>query len=552
MTEIISQAQAVGFDLMVVVAGLGLFLFGINAIGDELKVIAGSRLKTIVDKYTTNRFKGFMVGIVVTALIQSSSATTTLVISLIRSGLMTFSQSMAVTMGANIGTTITAIMIGFNLSDIAPYAILIGAFVELFAKNKKTVSYARLLIYFGILFFGLDLMGDGLKVLSEMPIFEQFAVTLSHNKYYGVLLGIVMTMIIQSSSATIGILQTLYAQGALSLNASLPILLGNNIGTTITAVLAAIGGGIESKKTAFFHVLINVFGTVIFIVVLPLYTNSVAAVASMLGLNKMMELAFAHFMFNLITSLILFPFLGQIEVLINKILKPNVSGEDEVGITTIFEKTVITESPVLALDIAHNGTVEMAGYCNKVFSYTEQYIETKDEQAIIKAQEYEDLVNQLNRKISEYLVDISSHILDEQNGQYLNYLIYSVKDLERISDHLMNVNGHFNSIFEQDEYLGDEALLEIKNLLRLIKDLLQDLEAIIDEPSRYLVDRIYGTEEEINHVEEDARYAFIARLKARVPMGSMSMALYVDILSDFERVGDYTSNIATRVQETLL
>lgn len=552
MTEIISQARAVGFDLMIVVAGLGLFLFGINAIGDELKVIAGSRLKTIVDKYTTNRFKGFMVGIIVTALIQSSSATTTLVISLIRSGLMTFSQSMAVTMGANIGTTITAIMIGFNLSDIAPYAILIGAFIELFAKNKKTVSYARLLIYFGILFFGLDLMGDGLKVLSEMPIFTDFAILLSDNKYYGVLLGIVMTMIIQSSSATIGILQTLYAQGALSLNASLPILLGNNIGTTITAVLAAIGGGIESKKTAFFHVLINVFGTVIFITILPIYTNSVAYVASALGLNKMMELAFAHFIFNLITSLILFPFLSQIEVLINKLVKTRASDEEEVGIKTIFEKTVISESPVLALDIAHNGTVEMAGYCNKIFAYTQEYLETKESKVYDKAMEYEDLVNQLNRKISEYLVDISSMSLDDQNGHYLNYLIYSVKDLERIGDHLMNVNNHLTSIFEQDEYLGDEALSEIDDMLRLIKVLLQDLEAAIAEPSRYLVDRIYGTEEEINQVEEDARYAFIKRLKDRVPMGSMSMALYVDILSDFERVGDYAANIATRVQETLL
>lgn len=552
MSDIIEQARVVGFDLMIVVAGLGLFLFGINAIGDELKIIAGSRLKTIIDKYTTNKLKGFVVGIVVTALIQSSSATTALVISLIRSGIMTFSQSLAVMMGANIGTTITAIMIGFNLGDIAPYAILIGAFIELFAKNKKTVSYARLIIYFGVLFFGLDLMGSGLKVLSEMPIFRDFAIILSDNKYLGVLLGVVMTMIIQSSSASIGILQTMYAQGALTLNASLPMLLGSNIGTTITAVLAAIGGGVESKKSSFFFVLTNVIGTIIFVAILPLYTAGVEAVTVMFGLNKMMELAFAHFIFNFITALLLFPFLRQIEALINRLFKDKDGAMDPVGVKTIFDKSIITESPALALDIARNGTIEMAHYCNKVFKNTKRYIETGDFVAYEKADSYEDLINELNRKLSHYLVDISSNILDDQQGHYLNFLIYTVKDLERVGDHLMSVNDHFSSIFDQNEQFSEEGELELSELMRLIEQLLKDVEGVIELPSRYLVDKIYGIEDEINRVEEAARYAFINRLKRRVPIGSMTMALYVDILSDFERVGDYSDNIASRVQEMVL
>lgn len=552
MTDIIEQARLVGFDLMIVVAGLGLFLFGINAIGDELKVIAGSRLKVIIDKYTTNKFKGFIVGIVVTALIQSSSATTALVISLIRSGIMTFTQSLAVMMGANIGTTITAIMIGFNLGDIAPYAILVGAFIELFANNKRTVSYARLLIYFGILFFGLDLMGSGLKVLSQMPVFTEFAILLSDNKYLGVLLGIVMTMIIQSSSASIGILQTLYAQGALSLNASLPMLLGSNIGTTITAVLAAIGGGIESKKAAFFFVLTNVIGTVIFVALLPFYTAGVESVTIALGLNKMMELAFAHFIFNFITALLLFPFLRQLEALINKLFYKQEAAEAVVGVQTIFDKSIISESPALALDIAHNGTIEMVQYCNKVFINTKRYIETNDLKAFEKADGYEELINELNGKLSHYLVDISSNILDVKQGHQLNFLIYSIKDLERIGDHLMSINDHFTSIFEQGETLSEEGDLEIQELLRLTEQLLKDLNALIEHPSRYLVDKIYGIEDEINRTEEDARYAFINRLKQRVPIGSMTMALYVDILSDFERVGDYGDNIASRVQEMIL
>lgn len=551
MSDIISQAQAVGFDIVIVIAGLGLFLYGINAIGDELKLIAGTRLKTIIDKYTTNRFKGFLVGIVVTALIQSSSATTTLVISLIRSNLMSFSQGMAVAMGSNIGTTITAIMIGFNLSAFAPYAILGGAFFELFATDKKNKSYARLLIFFGILFFGLDLMGDGLSVLTEMKIFTDFAILLSDNMIYGVILGTVMTIIIQSSSASIGIVQTLYGQGALTLGASLPILLGSNIGTTITAVLASIGGGKEAKKTSFFHTLVNVIGAVLFMIFMPLFTNVVSYFAAALGLNNMMEIAFAHFFFNFVTAIILFPFLNYLEVFINKIYAGTADEANELGIKTVFEKSIIPESPVLGLEVAHKGTLEMTEYCNKIFAYTKSFIKTKDEKAFEKADEYEQLVNQLNHKISNYLVEVSSYNLDDDNNQYLNDLIYSVKDLERIGDHLMNVNRHFISIFEQEEDLSEEAKIELNELMGLIEELLNDLVEVLKEPSRYLVDRIYGIEFQINKVEEEARNAFINRLKDRVPMGSMSMALYVDILSDFERVGDYTVSIVERAQNSL-
>ena len=183
MLDIVSQARAVGFDILVVVSGLGLFLFGINSVGEELKNIAGNRMKRIIDKYTTNPLKGIFVGVVVTALMQSSSATTALVISLVRSGLMSLGQAIGIFMGSNIGTTVTAILIGFNISAIAPYAILVGAFVELFAKNQRARNISRLLIAFGALFFGLELMGGGLKVLADMPIFAEFATSLSSNTF---------------------------------------------------------------------------------------------------------------------------------------------------------------------------------------------------------------------------------------------------------------------------------------------------------------------------------------------------------------------------------
>ena len=551
MSVIIEQAQAVGFDLLIVIGGLGLFLFGMNSLGEELKSLAGSKLKTIIDKYTTSKYKGLIVGIVVTAIIQSSSATTALVISLIRSGIMTLNQALGVMMGANIGTTITAILIGFNLGDLAPYILLFGAFLELLSNKKRTKNIARLLVSFGMLFFGLELMGDGLKVLADMPVFTEFAISLSHNKFLGVLIGIGMTMVIQSSSATVGILQTIYAQGALSLDAALPILLGDNIGTTITAVLASIGGTIQAKKAAYALVLMKTVGTIVFLLFLPVYSYSVSTISAALELNLMMELAFAHFFFNVVNTALLFPFINQIEKAVNFIFR-NKETDEEVEIETIFELSVIKESPAMALGIAHNATVEMANNCKSIFKYTEKFINEKDMAHYDKALEHEELVNQLNQKASDYLVEISTEHTADTSGYYLNYLIYTIKDLERIGDHLMNVNNHFVSIYENKEDLSEDGKIDLEVLLRQIDIILSDLCGVIEEPSRYLVDRIFGVEDEINALEKEARIAFIGRLKNRVPMGTVGMALYVDILSDLERVGDYSCNISKRIQETVL
>ena len=550
MLEIVNQAKDVGFDFLIVMSGLGLFLFGINSVGEELKNIAGTRMKNIIDRYTTNPLKGILVGIVVTALMQSSSATTALVISLVRSGLMTLGQAIGISMGSNIGTTVTAILIGFNISKIAPYAIVIGAFMELFAQRQKTRNISRILIAFGALFFGLELMGSGLKVLADMPIFTQFATDLSSNTIYALFFGVVMTMIIQSSSATIGILQTLYGQNVLSLSASLPILFGANIGTTITAVLSSIGGTKESKKTAVAHITFNLFGSLLFLLILPIFTRFVQAGSAFLGLNKMMEIAFAHFTFNIVTTVILFPFIGQIVKFVNLIVKGE--DENEYVVETIFEKTIIQESPVMALGVAVNGVLEMTTNCQHIFDNTRAYIETGEESKYKKAQKHEDIVNELNRRLSQYLVDISGHTLNEDNTVYLNFLMYSIKDIERIGDHLLNIDNHFKSIYEVNENISSEGLEELTSIMNVTERMLNDLYTIVKSPDIYHVDRIYKLEQNMNRIEKQAKTAFIDRLKAREPMGNLVMALYVDILSDFERIGDYTYNVANRLKETVL
>ncbi len=550
MLDILDQARAVGFDFLIVMSGLGLFLFGINSVGEELKNIAGNRMKNIIDRYTTNPLKGIFVGIVVTALMQSSSATTALVISLVRSGLMSLGQAIGIFMGSNIGTTVTAILIGFNISKFAPYAILIGAFMELFSKTQKTRNIAKLLIAFGALFFGLELMGDGLKVLANMPIFSEFALTLSTNTLYALLLGVFMTMLIQSSSATIGILQTLYGQGVLGLSASLPILFGANIGTTITAILASIGGSKEVKKTAVAHILFNVVGTVLFIAILPFFTSFVVWGSSLLGLNKLMEIAFAHIVFNVSTTLILFPFIKYIVKFLNVLIPGTDVSIYEVE--TVFEKSIIHESPVMALGIALNGTLEMADNCRNIFENTKCYIESGSSKCYDKAQKHEDAVNELDRLLSNYLVEISSHTLIEDNTVYLNFLIYTAKDLERIGDHLININNHFKSIYEQNEAVSEQGLEELQSLMTIVDKILENLFTVLQSPDRYTIDILYMLEENMNRIEKQSRMAFIERLKSREAMGPLVVALYVDILSDFERIGDYSFNIASRLKETIL
>lgn len=550
MLEIVSQAKAVGFDLLIVLSGLGLFLFGINSVGEELKNIAGNRMKRIIDKYTTNPIKGIFVGVLVTALMQSSSATTALVISLVRSGLMTLGQAIGIFMGSNIGTTVTAILIGFNISKVAPYAIVIGAFMELFAKKQKTRNYAKIFIAFGTLFFGLELMGSGLKVLADMPVFAEFATTLSTNTFYALIFGIAMTMLIQSSSATIGILQTLYSQNVILLPAAIPIMFGANIGTTITAILSSLGGSKESKKTAVSHVSFNLFGTILFLLILPYFTTFVKMGSAYLGLNKLMEIAFAHFVFNISTTILLFPFIKYIEKFVNLIIKG--TDETEYEVETVFEETIIQESPVMALGIALSGTLEMATNCQEIFKHTRCYIESGSQECYDTAQKHENVVNELNRKLSSYLVEISGHTLNEDNTVYLNFLIYSIKDLERIGDHLLNIDNHFRAIFEQNEKISEQGMDELTSLMNIIEKLLDDLHVVIESPNLYNVDLIYKMEDNINRIEKNARKAFIERLKEKIVMGDLVMALYVDILSDFERIGDYGFNIASRLKETVL
>jgi phosphate:Na+ symporter len=303
------------------IGGLGIFLFGIKYMGDGLQKSAGDRLRGILDRFTTNPFKGVLVGIIVTALIQSSSGTTALTVGLVSAGFMTLRQAIGVIMGANIGTTVTAFIIGIDIDAYSLPIIAVGAAAIFFFKKERIQALGQVIFGFGALFYGLDLMSIGMKPLRTIEAFQDLMLSLSDNPLLGVLVGTVFTLIVQSSSATIGILQELFAQGSLHLDAALPILFGDNIGTTITAVLASIGTSIAAKRAAMVHVLFNVSGTIIFTILLIPFTKFIGFLQHTWVLNPEMTIAFAHGTFNVTNTILHFPFIAGIAWIVTKVIR---------------------------------------------------------------------------------------------------------------------------------------------------------------------------------------------------------------------------------------
>src|SRR4051794_5292944 len=298
--------------------GLGLFLFSIKYMGDGLQKAAGDRLRGILDRFTTNPFMGVLVGIVVTGLIQSSSGTTVITVGLVSAGFMTLRQAIGVIMGANIGTTVTAFIIGFNVGEYALPIIALGAVLLFFFKSKRIHYIGQIVFGFGALFYGLELMSEGMKPLRSLETFQELTIELSTNPLLGVLFGTLFTVAVQSSSATIDILQGIYAESLIHLDAAIPILFGDNIGTTITAVLASIGTSVTAKRAAATHVLFNLIGTTIFMLLLKPFTSLILTLQALIGLSPEMTIAFAHGIFNTTNTLILLPFVSVLAFIVTK------------------------------------------------------------------------------------------------------------------------------------------------------------------------------------------------------------------------------------------
>jgi Na/Pi-cotransporter II-like protein len=526
--------------------GLGLFLFCIKYMGDGLQIAAGDRLKYILDKYTTSPFLGVLVGIFVTALIQSSSGTSVITIGLVGAGLLTLRQAIGIIMGANIGTTITTFIIGFNISAYALPILFIGAFCLFFVKIEKVNNVGRILFGFGGVFFSLTLMSGAMAPLKYLPAFKDVMVSLSGNPILGVFIGTTITVLVQASSATISILQNIYQEGLIPLKAALPVLFGDNIGTTITAIIAVIGSNTSAKRLAASHVMFNVVGTVIFLIFLTPFSMFVAKMEQILHLNPKMAIAFAHGSFNMMTTVLLFPFIGVLEYLVVKIIKDKKEDEEEAYKTTL-DPALIT-APVIALGQVKQELITMTGFALKNFKTSVSYFFDRDEKLFEKVEKREEKINTVDQEITKYLALLSKQDFGEKEGEEIAAYLDLCRDIERVGDHAHGIVKDVKYGISKKFKFSDTAYAEIKELEEIVENMIETATIALKESSIDKAVEVIDLHNKEREKEKKIRKNHIKRLSEQTCEIKAGLS-FVDLVLHFTRIADHTRNIAERVLE---
>ncbi|MBM7636743.1 Na/Pi symporter [Streptococcus saliviloxodontae] len=539
--------QEIAFSFL---GGLGLFLFSIKYMGDGLQQAAGDKLRYYIDKYTSNPFLGVLIGIVMTALIQSSSGVTVITVGLVSAGLLTLRQAIGIVMGANIGTTVTSFLIGFKLGDYALPMIFVGAALLFFTSNKRVNNWGRILFGVGGIFFALNLMGDAVEPLKSVDAFRDYLATLGDKPIMGVLIGAGLTMLIQSSAATIGILQSLYSGGLLELKGALPILFGDNIGTTITAVLAALGSNIAAKRVAGAHVMFNVIGTVLCMIFLVPFTMMIQWFKNQLGLTPEMTIAFAHGTFNITNTIIQFPFIGALAYLVTKIIP----GEDEAPAKyepIYLERHLITQAPSIALGNAKRELVHLASYAIQSLEAAYAFTKTSDDKYAEKVHKYEEAVNTIDEALTTYLIDISNESLSQSENEVLASVLDSSRDIERIGDHSENLVTLTNYIISKKVTFSEEAQKELADIYDRTHSLVLDSVRVLVDNDKVLAGSVIERHKEIEHLERQLRKIHTKRLN-KGDCTAQAGINYVDILSHYTRITDHALNLVQKVTEDII
>lgn len=523
-----------------VMGGLGLFLYGMNLMGIGLEKAAGDRLKRLIEILTNNRLMGVIVGAIVTMIIQSSSATTVMVVGFVNAGLMTLPQAVGVIMGANIGTTITAQLIAFNLTDYAPVAVAIGVALWIAASKKKAKSMAEILIGFGILFMGMDMMGNGLKPLGDMPVFTDIMISLK-NPVLGMLVGIGLTAILQSSSASVGLLQALAGQGLVHMDVAYPILFGQNIGTTTTALISSIGANKTAKRAAVIHFLFNLIGTILFMTVLRNPIESLVVKLSPIDIKR--QIANAHTFFNLINVIIQIPFAN----LLVKIAKSLVPGDDKLEAQeSKYLDPRIIETPSIALGQVKKEILRMGSIAlDNVIKVKDALVECKYDN-IDLVLEQEQRINRLQREITDYLVMLSNAPISDEEHKRINVFFNIINDVERVGDHTENIAELAMERRENDYPFTDQAVLELHEIFDKVREALQQALDSFKSNDEALAKGVLVLEDEVDRLQVQNRTNHIERLnKGQCQTGSG--IIFLDAISNLERIADHSSNIALYV-----
>lgn len=539
------------------IGGLGMFLYGMNTMADGLQKAAGGRMKRMLGYITNNRFLGVLLGALITAIIQSSSATTVMVVGFVNAGILSLSQAVGVIMGANIGTTITAWLVSMSEwgevmkpEFYAPVLIGIGAFMLLFAKKEKQKEIGSILVGFGVLFIGLSFMSGAIKPYRDAPIFAQIFATLGSNPIFGILAGIVVTGIIQSSSASVGILQTLAMNGVVTWNSAVYITLGQNIGTCVTALLASMGAHKTAKRAAIIHLMFNVIGAVIFgIIMFVVFTLNRSWAVSTISST---QISIFHTVFNVTNTLLLFPFAGKLVDLSGKIIREKVVEPEETEEQQIISHldTRILENPSFAIETAKREVLHMGELALDNVRLGERAVLENNKEAVDKIFAQEKIINFMENALTEYLVKITNLSLMEEQSEQVKNLLYTVNDIERIGDHAENVaelaeskiqgDIHFSSMGQKDlELIYSYTIGSVENAIRARRD--EDADSIR---------QVIKYEDMVDSVEEDLRDKHIARLANNECRASHGV-IFLDIMGNLERMSDHAYNIAGYVKDEM-
>ena len=525
-----------------IIGGLALFLFGIQFMGDGLKSIAGEKLREYIDRYTNKPWKGILVGSIITVFIQSSSATSAIAIGFVRAGLMSLEQSIGIIIGANIGTTVTAFLIGLKVEALALYFVFLGVLITLFAKRKKQTYMGQI-----VLGFGLRLMGDELSKLGQMDFFTTLATTMQNQPILGFISGTLMTAVVQSSSAVVGIIQKIYDSGAMTLTAALPFVFGSNIGTTVTAVFASIGGSTSAKRAAAVNVLFNTIGSVIFMFLLTPYVDFIAFLSDKYSISPMMQIAIAHILRTIVISILAYPCINLMVSVIKKII-PGEEERIEVDLEGLDPK-LAASLPAGALGVSKQVTVKMGELASDCIRASQEYFNRKSGKYRGMSSQYEDAINSLDSKITEYLMTIAHNSLSEHDtDEFINNL-QIIKNIERVGDLTMNLNEFYELTYEDKGAFTDEAVGDVNEMYETVLEMNEIALNYFSTREEHYIQMINDKENYLDLVEEKARQRHFKRMAGEVCGSGVAASIFVDILGTLERIGDHIWNIVKEGNE---
>lgn len=536
-------------DVLALLGGLALFLYGMQMMSTGLEAAAGNRMKSILEKLTSNRVKGVLVGAAITAVIQSSSATTVMVVGFVNSGLMTLKQAVWVIMGANIGTTITGQLIALDIGAIAPLFAIAGVGAIMFIKSEKVHHISSIFAGLGILFMGMDMMGAAMSPLKESEAFISL-MTKFDNPLLGILVGALFTAVIQSSSASVGILQALASTGMIPLSSAVFVLFGQNIGTCITAVLASIGMKVNAKRTTVIHLLFNIIGTVLFTVIC-LVTPYVTWIEAMTPGDPVAQIANAHTVFNIVTTLLLLPFGTHMANIAVRILPDSKKADDEdlrLKYIRPFESSYAIGHSAVAVSQVRDEVNRMRDMVAKNISDSFDSLVQYDEKLRKKVSEREEYIDFLNKGISEYIVSLMASEMNMSDSRKINGYYAIISNLERIGDHAVNLAEYGDDMRKWEIDFSDTVKEELNEMKAQCIAALDNLKEVTSEN----VERILSQAVIIEQKTDDMRDKYFKKQMQRLKKGKckpQSGIVFSEILTDFERMGDHALNTAQQYRE---